>query len=265
MSANIPPFKEMIFGYFRTTFMTRPKDEKRCVIQDMRHFATFLLLLLFISLSFKIFFFTFLWSILSFNMSPRIEQYERFFPPLNFSVFFYIITSLLCVLFVPLSSMREKRNPKSFNSFENSVELYVFGRSLWKKLFWEFLLEIIIKTNRSLFNSQCCFETSFPVYIFFLCYAFCWDHIISKLYIVKSEVKLVWRWKRESETEKTKNISASSWEDGKFTREMMRREQLFELKFMKINPEELLYRIGIPISIVTRTPLLSSLSFISSK
>jgi hypothetical protein len=41
----------------------------------------------------------------------------------------------------------------------------------------------------------------------------------------------------------------------------MMREQLFELKFMKINPEELLYRIGIPSRSLPERLSTSTLSF----
>lgn len=95
------------------------------------------------------------------------EKRERFFP------FFKLLRLFICfstMWILKAAAAKQIRDPKSFNSFENSGELYVFGRSQCGKLFWDFflllLLKIIIKTNR-LFKfhrmkilAQCCFETN---------------------------------------------------------------------------------------------------------
>lgn len=83
--------------------------------------------------------------------------------------FFKLVRLFICFFHDvnPQSCCSEE--PKLFNSFENSGELYVFGRSQRGKLFWDFfllLLKIIIKTNRLLkfhrmkILAQCCFETN---------------------------------------------------------------------------------------------------------
>lgn len=80
-------------------------------------------------------------------VSRRIEQYERFFSLFKLSSFrificFFVESSeqlsslqLSTTKTRPTTTMWMWWNPKSFNSFENSVELYVFGRSHCEKLF----------------------------------------------------------------------------------------------------------------------------------